>query len=61
MSAMYIAAAVVGGAGIIAALGLVSMRLLGEMPPMFPDGGDDWLYAEMTYLWWDEGICWSTR
>lgn len=59
MSAMYIAAAVVGGVGIIAALGIVSLRLISEMPPSFTDGSDDWLYAEMNYLWWDEGIGWS--
>jgi hypothetical protein len=56
---MYLAAALVGGASIVAALGLVSLRLISEMPPSFTDGSEDWLYAEMTCLWWDQGTCWS--
>jgi len=61
MPAMYIAAAVLSLAGIVAALALVAIRHAGNTPRLFDSSSDDWPYAEVDYLWWDEGIHWAAR
>jgi hypothetical protein len=61
MPAMLIAAGVLSVGGIVAALALVALRHLNATPRTFSDDSSEWPYADVDYLWWDEGIHWAAR
>lgn len=61
MGPLIVAATAIGITGIVTALALIVMRQTGGTPQPLDGTGDDWPYAGVDYLWWDEGIYWAGR